>query len=120
MQISLFIDKVEFQYQFCSVRDKKFLVFIPFITNNLHFCPWDAMSRAALFCVHLVCVLLVYPIPNKPLVLHVCRKNLLKTLWEKEKLLIKSNFFFSNSVFYPFGELTTIFIKLKIVVCKPF
>ena len=43
-----------------------------------------------------------------------------KTLWEKEKLLVTSNFSFSHSVFYPFGELTIIFIKLKIVVCKLF
>ena len=29
--------------------------------------------------------------------------SLLKTLWEKEKLLVKSNFSFSPSVFFPFG-----------------
>ena len=46
--------------------------------------------------------------------------SLLKTLWEKEKLLITSNFFFSHSVFNHFGELSYIFIKLKIVVCKLF
>ena len=43
-----------------------------------------------------------------------------KTLWEKEKLLVTSNFSFSHSVFYPFGELSTIFIKFEIVVCKLF
>ena len=31
-----------------------------------------------------------------------------------------SIFFFSLSVFYPFGELSTIFIKFKIVICKCF
>ena len=31
-----------------------------------------------------------------------------------------SNFSFSHSVFYPFRELTAIFIKFKIVVCKLF
>ena len=31
--------------------------------------------------------------------------GVLKTLWEKEKLLIGSNFSFSHSVFYLFGEL---------------
>ena len=35
-------------------------------------------------------------------------QSLLKTLWEKEKLLVKSNFSFSHIVFYPFGELSTI------------
>ena len=48
------------------------------------------------------------------------KKSLLKTLWEKEKLLVMSNFSFSHSVFYPFEELYSIFIKFKIVVCKLF
>ena len=43
-----------------------------------------------------------------------------KTLWEKEKLLIMSNLSFSHSVFYPFGELSAIFIKFRIVICKLF
>ena len=34
-----------------------------------------------------------------------------KTLWEKEKLLVTSNFSFSHSVFYPFEELSSIFIN---------
>ena len=33
---------------------------------------------------------------------------------------ITSNFSFSHSVFYPVGELSTIFIKYEIVVCKLF
>ena len=41
-----------------------------------------------------------------------------ETLWKKEKLLFTSKFFFSLSVFYPFGELFAIFIKFRIVVCK--
>ena len=41
-----------------------------------------------------------------------------KHRWEKEKLLITSNFSFSQIVFYPFWELFAIFIKLKIVTCK--
>ena len=58
--------------------------------------------------------------PNKPWFLRVCSTSLLKTLREKEKLLIRSNFSFSLSVFYPFGQLSAIFIKFKIVVCKFF
>ena len=34
------------------------------------------------------------PFPNKPFCLRVCRTSLLKTLWEKEKLLITGNFSF--------------------------
>ena len=64
--------------------------------------------------------LVLNPFPNKPWFLHVCSKRLLKTLWEKEKLLKTSNFSFSHSVLYPFAKLSFIFIKLKIVVCKPF
>ena len=58
--------------------------------------------------------------PNKPWFLRVCSTNILKTLWEKEKLLVKSNFSFSHSVFYPSGELFAIFIEFEIVVCKLF
>ena len=58
--------------------------------------------------------------PNKPWFLHVCSSSLLKTLWEKEKLLMMSNFSFSHNAFYPFGDLSAIFIKFKIVSCKLF
>ena len=60
------------------------------------------------------------PFPNKPWIICVCSISLLKTLLEKEKLLVTSNFSFSHSVFYPFGELSAIFIEFKIVVCKCF
>ena len=60
------------------------------------------------------------PFPNKPWFLRVCRTGLLKTLQEKEKLLVTSNFSFSHSVFYPFQKLSIIFIKFEIVVCKLF
>ena len=38
----------------------------------------------------------------------------------KRRNCVTSNFSFSNSVFYPFGELSAIFIKFKYVVCKLF
>ena len=40
--------------------------------------------------------------------------------WDKKKLLVTSNFLFSPSVFYPFRELSPIFIKFEIVICKLF
>ena len=58
--------------------------------------------------------------PNKPWFLRVCYTSLLKTLWEKEKLLVMSNFSFSHSVFYPFGELSAILVKFIIVVYNLF
>ena len=58
------------------------------------------------------------PFPKKPWFLRFCSTSLLETLWEKEKLLVTSNFSFSHSVFYPVfsGELSAIFIKFEIVV----
>ena len=60
------------------------------------------------------------PFPNKSLFLPVCSTSLLKTLQEKEKLLMMSNFSFFCSVFYPLDELSAIFIQFDIVVCKLF
>ena len=60
----------------------------------------------------------VNPFPYKPWFLHVCSTSLLKTLWEKKKLLVTSNFSFSHRVFYLFGEFFAISIKFEIVVCK--
>ena len=60
------------------------------------------------------------PFPNKPWFLRVSNTSLLKTLTEKEKLLVTSNFSFSLSVFFPFGEFFAIFIHFEIVICKLF
>ena len=49
-----------------------------------------------------------------------CSKCPLKTLWEKEKLLVTSNFSFSHGIFNHFRELSAIYIKFNIVVCKLF
>ena len=59
------------------------------------------------------------PFQNKPLFLCVCSTNLLKTLWEKEKLLASNNSSFFKSVFLPLGEVSAILIKFEIV-CKLF
>ena len=58
---------------------------------------------------------------NKPGFLRVCNKSfentvgkgLLKTQWEKEKLLVTSNFSFSHFVFYSCGDLSIISSNLK-------
>ena len=60
------------------------------------------------------------PFPNKPWFLRVCSLSILKALWEKEKLLVTSNFSFSHFVFLQFRKLSTIFIKFEIVVYKLF
>ena len=58
--------------------------------------------------------------PNNPWCLRVCSTGLLKTPWEKDKLLVTNNVSFSPSFFYAFGKLSDIFIKFNIVVCKLF
>ena len=58
------------------------------------------------------------PFLNKTWFLSVCSSGPLKILWEMEKSLITSNFSFSLSVFYPFGELSDFFIRFEIVVCQ--
>ena len=50
----------------------------------------------------------INPFPNKPLFLRVCCASLLKTPWDKKKLLVTSNFFFFHSVFYLFYESSAI------------
>ena len=57
----------------------------------------------------------VHSFPNKPWFLGVCSTSLLKTVLEKEKLLITSNFSFCHIVFYLFGELSAIYIKFEIL-----
>ena len=72
-------------------------------------------------CLDMTVIMLkVNPLPNKHWFLRVCSRSLLKTLQEKEKLLVTSNFSFSHNVFYPVGQLSAILIKLKIVVCNFF
>ena len=59
--------------------------------------------------------------PNNPLVLHVCNTSLLKTPWEKGEIAHNEQFLlFPHSVFQPFGELSAIFVKFEIVLCKRF
>ena len=60
------------------------------------------------------------PFPNKPWFSRICSKNLSKTLWEKEKLLVMSNFSFYHSVFYHFGELSAISLNLKLLSANSF
>ena len=41
---------------------------------------------------------------TSPCFLRVCNTSLLKIQWEKEKLLVTSNFYFSHCVYYPYLE----------------
>ena len=73
----------------------------------------DNMAQAKRVCMcHNIVSRFAITFPNKPLFLCVCSTRLLKTP-------VTSNFSFFHSVFYPFGKLSAIFIKFKIV-CKFF
>ena len=67
-----------------------------------------------------IILVLINPFPNQPWFLRICSTGFFKTQGEQEKLLVTSNFSFSHSVFYPFEELFTNFIKVNIVVCNLF
>ena len=69
------------------------------------------MPHQGFQCFDLVCS----PLPKEDLVFTCLQfTGLLKTLWEKEKLLVTSNLSFSHSVFYPFGELSSFSSNLKL------
>ena len=53
----------------------------------------------------------INPFPHNDTFWRPLETSLLKTLWEQEKLLVMSNFFFSHSVFYQFEWLSAIFFK---------
>ena len=57
---------------------------------------------------------------TSPCFFYLSAVSLLKTLLEKEKLPVTSNFFLSNSVFYPLWKLSATFIEFRISYAKSF
>ena len=94
------------------VHNKQFLLFPPcFLPFWRTFCHFHQIQNCHLPTLSVETK--IYGMGRfKPCLLRVCSTSLLKTLWEKEKLLVTSNFSFTLSVFYPFGEFTAFFIKL--------
>ena len=78
------------------------------------------LSEGSLHIILHIFSVLFNPFQNKPLFLRVCSQSLLKTLQYKEKLLLTSNFSFPTVFTSLFGEISVIFIKSKIVICKLF
>ena len=72
-----------------------------------------AVSGAFVFHKHILLKYSFYSFTNKPWFLGVCITSLLKTLWEKEKWLVASHISFFQQCFYPFWEISAIFINLK-------
>ena len=96
-----------------TLREKNFLkVFLAFFTSPecfysikgkfCHFSHcWFVIYKVVEFGQALTCVF--NPFPHNDTFWRPWETSLLKTLWEKEKLLVTSNFPFSHSVFYLFG-----------------
>ena len=89
---------------------------------------WEWVKHTKVYgCMIRVLILMVVwhlipfqPFPKQALLFTCLCTSLSKTQWQKEKLLVTSNFSFSHYVFYSLRVLSAIFIKLKIVVCKHF
>ena len=58
---------------------------------------------------------LLNPFPHNDTFWRPWETSLLKTLWEKEKLLVVSNFSFSQCFLLP---ISAILVKFEIVICK--
>ena len=104
-----FRPKTETFRKLCGKRRKYHNVFHPVKDRNHHFSYiYPVVCKCFQFghVQNFVMWLRLNPFANKP----CCSTSLLKTLWEKEKLLVTSNFSSSHSVFYQF----------EIVVCKLF
>ena len=94
------------------------------INNRVQF-----MKNILFFSAFLLCVTSTYcsilrmnskPFPKQSLVFTCLRYKSFENTGKREKLLVTSNFSFSHSIFYWFGELSTTFIKFEIVVCNLF
>ena len=101
---------------FCFFYRYKMVFFIFLIHGVGILMPWNMFITAK--SVSPLCklrplnsALTPFPFQKKHCFLNVCSTSLLKTLWEKEKFLITSNFFFYHSVLWPFGEFSATFIK---------
>ena len=110
-----------FPFRVVSLKTSKELCFENFVrkggnADNQHFffSPIFSTLFPPIFST------LLNPLPNEPWFSCVCSISLLKTLWEKEKLLVTSNFSFSHSVLHSFRGLSAIFLEFKFVVCKLF
>ena len=76
------------------------------------------LALVLVFSVYIICYCIggnryvhLTVFPKKPWFLRGCNSRLLKTLWEKEKLLVTSYFSSSHSVFHHFGVLLPFLFK---------
>ena len=60
------------------------------------------------------------PLPQNPDFQRPLKRSLLKTIWEKEKMLVTSIFSFSHNVFFQFQKEFLFLSHIYFVVCKCF
>ena len=117
----MLVNSIFFLFQQCFLLfPKSGLVFQPYLFCHLQMLSMQTMSKTLPFGKEFTQQNSINPFLNKPWFLRVCSTRLLKTLREEEKLLVTSNFSSSHSVFYLFAELSAIFNKYEILVCKLF
>ena len=117
-----------------------YLTFSQTTTFLCAYCLWDAIKnlvgkgQPAFFSISnsflflhffLLCKLISVnakfnSLPHSPDFKRPCIRSLLKTLWEKEKLLVVSISSFSNTVFYTFQNKFQVFSHIYCVLCKCF
>ena len=78
------------------------------------------MLVSRIFFLYPKCFISFNPFPHNDTFWHPWKTSLLKTLWEKEKLLTTSNFSFSHSVFYPFAYFLPFSSNLKLSTANSF
>ena len=62
----------------------------------------------------------INPLPHNDNFWCTVEKSLLKTLWEKKKMLVTNIFFFSHNVSYPMKDNFNNLSNIEFVVCKYF
>ena len=92
--------------------------------QSAHMCSLNFAQHYPLFCYY--CPSSKYHsklfncFPHNPDVQRPQERSLLKTLWEKEKMLVTSIFSFFHSVFYPIKDRNHHLSYVYFVVCKCF
>ena len=76
------------------------ILFITAISRSFDWKMIESTSTVSKYLFNILLTILQHSLHTLFPNLYVCSTSLLKTLWEKEKLLTTSNFSFSHSVFY--------------------
>ena len=82
------------------------------LSTSLHFCHLAEFNFCCMLRLTLYNAIPTFNAPEK--------KSFLKTLWEKQKMLVTSIFCFSHNVFYPSQKEFLFWSYIYLVICKYF